>query len=363
MSVWALGSNSSGQLGTGNEEDAHYLTPSILPPQVRINNIAGGGNHVFGWPQDGTQLYGCGSNANGELGEIQALDDGAKTLVWRITKQPEGLIKQVACGWSHSLLLTESGKVYATGSNRYGQLGNEDKGAAKWTAVDAVDSVAAVACGMRHSMALTEAGQLYAWGANRSGQLGCSPKASISTPLCVSAGLPPIAMVSCGRSHSVAISQDHKTVFVAGQDKYGQCGPSTSEFVAGTWRKFTLPGVAQKLCCQWDSSVVLLQPKEAGNVMMWGRADHGQLAAETNEGCSRMLVPVPVLADDVACGSNHTLAKTRDGRVYSWGWNEHGNAGDPKLQNVFVPREIVTNSASAMGIGCGYGNSFVFDQS
>ncbi|KAJ2456259.1 Retinoblastoma-binding protein [Coemansia sp. RSA 2336] len=337
MSVWALGSNSSGQLGTGNEQDAHYLTPSVLPPQARIGNVVGGGNHVFGWPQDGTKLYGCGSNADGQLGEIHASDDGAQALVWRVTKQPEGQIRQVACGWSHSLLLMDGGKVYATGSNRYGQLGNESLGAAKWTAVDGMGDVVAVACGMRHSMAVTKAGQLYAWGANRSGQLGCSPKASIATPQCVSAGLPPIAMVSCGRNHSVAIAQDRRTVFVAGQDKYGQCGPSSDEFVAGTWRKFALPGVAQKLCCQWDSSAVLLRSAETGNVLMWGRADHGQLAAETSEGCSRALVSVPLLADDVACGSNHTLAKTSDGLVYSWGWNEHGNAGDPELHNVLAP--------------------------
>ncbi|KAJ2844837.1 alpha tubulin suppressor [Coemansia brasiliensis] len=376
MSVWALGSNSSGQLGTGNEEDAHYPTPSILPPQARIGHIVGGGNHVFGWPRDGTQLYACGSNANGELGDTHALDSRADKSEspqhqWRATKQPEGGIRQIACGWNHSLLLTNDGRVYATGSNRYGQLGNgaQDKGVFKWAAVDTMPSIIAVACGMRHSMVLTESGQVYAWGANRSSQLGCSSKASIPAPLCVSAGLPPIAMVSCGRNHSVLIAQDHRTVFVAGQDKYGQCGPSTSEFVAGTWRKFTLPGSARKLCCQWDACVVLLQPKqEVGNLVMWGRADHGQLAAEANGGLSRMLVQVPLLADDVACGSNHTLAKTRDGLVYAWGWNEHGNAGDPKLQNVFVPREIVANSsvadaASAVGIGCGYGNSFVFDQS
>jgi Regulator of chromosome condensation (RCC1) repeat len=35
-------------------------------------------------------------------------------------------LKQAACGPTHTLLLTDSGKVYSCGSNDYGQLGQEN---------------------------------------------------------------------------------------------------------------------------------------------------------------------------------------------------------------------------------------------
>ncbi|KAJ2840264.1 hypothetical protein FBU31_000551 [Coemansia sp. 'formosensis'] len=59
----------------------------------------------------------------------------------------------------------------------------------------------------------------------------------------VSKDLLPIAVMACGRRYSVLIAQDLKTVYVAGQDRYAQCGPTSDHYVLGMWRKFQLPHV------------------------------------------------------------------------------------------------------------------------
>ncbi|KAJ2770897.1 alpha tubulin suppressor [Coemansia nantahalensis] len=385
VSVCALGSNSGGQLATGTLDDAHCPTPCVFagdPGSGSSWHVAGGGNHAFMWSPDGGRLLASGSSRDGELGT--GLAGGAPVTAWTQVSPPAAGVRQVACGWNHTLLLDGTGCVWAAGSNSFGQLGQPAaqpgspprNGA--WTRVvpGARDpapppAFVAVACGMRHSLALSEDGAVYGWGANRCGQLGLEPDRAapnIPAAACVSAGLPAIAMVACGRSHSILLARDRTTVFVAGQDTYAQCGPSDAAPVAGTWRSFQLPRPALKLCAGWDFGAALLLPPDdgpaGGRVVAWGRSDHCQLACRApSRRCSRDLVEVPLAGvRDLACGSNHCVAATRDGAVYAWGWNEHGNAGDPSLADVAQPLPVSTGQRAAAAVGCAYGSTFLVVQ-
>ncbi|KAJ2500964.1 alpha tubulin suppressor [Coemansia sp. RSA 1972] len=364
VNVLVLGSNSGGQLGTNNKQDAHTPTPISFACDAPCS-IVGGGNHALAWPQNGTQLHVCGSNTDGELGMCTHGENEDTELMWKSVKFPGSRVVQAACGWNHTLVLDEDGVVMGSGCNTYKQLVHEDMSRiVGWTNVglDGSNKFSAIACGMRHSMALSQSSQVYAWGANRSGQLGVPP--NTLGQLCVSNELPLISMIACGRNHSVIIAHDKRTVFVAGQDKYGQCGPSSMP-VAGSWRSFVLLRPAKKLCSGWDTCAVVLEPSEHEpyNVVMWGRADHGQLACDVGK-YSRELVTVRLAnVIDMVCGSNHSIARTSDGDVYLWGWNEHGNAGDPSLRDVYEPLKLAGWPQGAdtvvAGIGCGYGNSYI----
>ncbi|KAJ2249587.1 alpha tubulin suppressor [Coemansia sp. RSA 455] len=362
--IRALGSNSGGQLATGDMEDAHYLTTTRFSQESRVEDartkwlVQGGGNHAYAWTDNGPTLLACGSNTDGEL----AMGEGVRrsVLCWTPVSFPGDFVRQVACGWSHTLLLNDLGQVFATGSNAFGQLGSLSKEARKWVRVNGPVFVS-IACGMRHSLALDKDGVVYGWGANRCGQLGIDRRsANISVPTPVE-GLPPIAMIACGRSHSILVAQDRRTVYVAGQDKYAQYGPSSQ---SGAWQTFQLPRPAVKLCSGWDFGAILLEPNNHNNVVMWGRADQGQLACRVDGSYRRELgfVELPDVSD-IACGASHTVAITATGSVYMWGWNEHGNAGDPTLANVYSPlcvQDLQSNiEHRALGIGCGYGNSYI----
>jgi len=63
----------------------------------------------------------------------------------------------------------------------------------------------------------------------------------------------------------------------------------------------------------WGSIFIL---HNDGKLVSWGRDDHGQLTPP-------QLPPV----SKIAIGSEHTLALTAEGEVCAWGWGEHGNCG------------------------------------
>ncbi|KAJ2396980.1 alpha tubulin suppressor [Coemansia sp. RSA 2559] len=387
--VYALGSNSGGQLATGDTEDQRHPTicTSAADDTPEEDNagawaVCGGGNHTFLWSSDGRQLYGCGTNGDGEL----ALGENS-ALRWTRVELPAAsgvAVRKVVCGWSHTLMLTSDGRVYAAGSGTFGQLGTGDLLSTRrrhegggWVQLAGAEAVkfTDIACGLRHSLMVAVDGSVYACGANRKGQLGHEAmEAKVASLACVSRGLPPIAMVACGRAHSILVAADRMTAFVAGDDRYAQCGPTSDpQQEACAWRLFRLPRRARKVCAGWEFGAVLMDPplstddsqRGGGSVAMWGRADHGQMGISMDPpaSCTRDLVELP-LEDvvDLACGSNHAVAVTRAGEVYAWGWNEHGNVGDASLCDVDRPRRIVFAGAEdtqASAIGCGYGNTFI----
>lgn len=71
-----------------------------------------------------------------------------------------------------------------------------------------------------------------------------------------------------------------------------------------------------------------------GTVYSWGHGEYGQHGAAVSVSSSDLVdafyfyVPrkVPVEADivKITCGACFTLGLTRDGDVWSWGWNSHG---------------------------------------
>ena len=68
-----------------------------------------------------SEVYAWGDNTEGQLG-ISEYSYASNYTTPRYMKYSVNVCK-IACGFRHTLLLSEMGKVYAAGSNRYGQLG------------------------------------------------------------------------------------------------------------------------------------------------------------------------------------------------------------------------------------------------
>lgn len=49
---------------------------------------------------------------------------------------------------------------------------------------------------------------------------------------------------------------------------------------------------------------------------------------------------------NVALGSEHTICLATDNTVWAWGWNEHGNTGTNKGDNVFIPTPVPIEMSS-----------------
>ncbi len=105
--VYSFGSNTSGQLGTGDNK--MRKTPTLIPLNEKIVSVAGKRFSSLLSTNNG-QVYICGNNINGSIPK----------LIHKMNN-----IVQVS-GSSHVLLLTAEGHVYGFGDNSNGQLGLGD---------------------------------------------------------------------------------------------------------------------------------------------------------------------------------------------------------------------------------------------
>ena len=81
----------------------------------------------------------------------------------------------IACGDEHTAVVTHSGRLFTFGSNEWGQLGlGHNNNVIKPSCVKTLkpDLVTAVACGRHHTIVVMQSGTVFAMGSNSEGQLG-----------------------------------------------------------------------------------------------------------------------------------------------------------------------------------------------
>jgi len=147
-------------------------------------------------------------------------------------------------------------------------------------------------------------GDVYGWGSGRKGQLG-QPAKDSWLPRKIE-GIPFEAhRVVCGRDFTYVVgaplSGNH---MIIGSDKWSVLSNAPESLPP--WKE---------IGASWGSIFVLLQ---TGELLSWGRNDHGQL-------CPPDLPRI----EQIAVGSEHVVALTEGGKVITWGWGEHGNCGMP----------------------------------
>ena len=177
--VYAWGGNNYGQIGDGTTSDAMVpvdITSQFgLPAGKKIVDVFAAYESSFAIDSDG-QLYAWGRNNSGQLGLGDTTDQSEPT---KLTYSFNGKIVNLATD-SHTLVVTDTGHVYAWGLNDHGQIGNDtvsDKSEPVATPVDVTEglggaNIVGVYASSNGSFALTDAGQLYAWGQNDYGNLG-----------------------------------------------------------------------------------------------------------------------------------------------------------------------------------------------
>lgn len=88
------------------------------------------------------------------------------------------LVREVACGFNHTHLVSKDGFVYSMGANDFGKLGlglssNELLQSTSPRLIESLANIKSVATGHSHSVALTRDGtKLYGWGHAEHGQIG-----------------------------------------------------------------------------------------------------------------------------------------------------------------------------------------------
>ena len=140
-------------------------------------------------------------------------------------------IVQIACGYTHSALVTADGLVFTWGDNRNGALGISST--TNYLVPIQVDNTGAmagkfiihVACGNSYTFALSSDGKLFSWGLNSNNQLGDRTGNTALAPIAVDQNPPSvidasfITQIFTGESHVYAISNTN-AVFSWGRNEF-----------------------------------------------------------------------------------------------------------------------------------------------
>ncbi len=116
--VWAWGCNDHGQLGDGTQES--HSAPTAIPELKSIQSIDAGYEHSAAIDTEGT-IWLWGDNNFGQLGTSSG---SYHVSPRRLTPTPSPKFQLIRCGGYHTLLTGETGKIFSTGHNYFGQLGD-----------------------------------------------------------------------------------------------------------------------------------------------------------------------------------------------------------------------------------------------
>ncbi len=163
--------------------------PTLLAAEVfkgsKIVTVAAGGRHTMAVGVDGA-LWAWGEGFYGQLGLGDTNNRLVPTLVGAEEVFGGSQVRTIACGYDHTLAVTEAGELWAWGEGAQGRLGlNDGQERLVPTRVDpqhfAHAPISTVAAGFDHSAAVSSGGALYTWGRGRQGPLGLSCPAAWAT--------------------------------------------------------------------------------------------------------------------------------------------------------------------------------------
>nr|XP_031307020.1 E3 ubiquitin-protein ligase HERC2 isoform X7 [Camelus dromedarius] len=297
-------------------------TPCMPPLCSSPTSHKGSLQEVIGWGLIGWKYY-----AN-VIGPIQC--EGLASLG----------VTQIACAEKRFLILSRNGRVYTQTYNSDTLAPQLVQGLASRNIV----KIAAHSDG-HHYLALAATGEVYSWGCGDGGRLGHGDTVPLEEPKVISAfsgkqAGKHVVHIACGSTYSAAITAEGE-LYTWGRGNYGRLGHGSSEDEAIPMLVAGLKGlkVIDVACGSGDAQTLAVT--ENGQVWSWGDGDYGKLGRGGSDGCKTPKL-IEKLQDldvvKVRCGSQFSIALTKDGQVYSWGKGDNQRLGHGTEEHVRYPK-------------------------
>ena len=288
---------------------------------------------------------------------------------------------QIACGLTHSLVCTDSGKIVSFGGGSKGQLGqydkldnsglpkimdanqckNDEKGDRMVSASS--PPMIQVAAGEYHTAALRKDGFVYTWGSNSNGRLGhgedheeAKSHNKNSAPRVIrSLRDTPIVQVSCGADFTLVVDNSG-SVYSWGLGNYGNLGHGDTQDHYTPKPIYRLKSEVIRMVA--GGAKHSLAVSQSGDVWAFGHGDNGRLGNNATQGS---LVPErakgKVTTENcifIAAGESHSACIDDHGNVYTWGTGTYGRLGSGGENDQLVPM-IVDSLAKidSVTVACG----------
>jgi trimeric autotransporter adhesin len=201
--LFAWGADDRGQLGN-NAIVVKQLTPVPTGVDKDWKTIAAGRFHTVALKTDGS-LWAWGSNVSGQLGDGTLIDKKTPTKIGSANDW-----KEIAVSHANTFAIKTDGTLWAWGANGWGHLGiGIPEGGFKNIPVQigTDNNWKAVATNEGHVVALKTDGTLWTWGFNSIGQLGDGTTLSKSVPTKIGTDMDWVA-VAVGELHTVALKSN-----------------------------------------------------------------------------------------------------------------------------------------------------------
>ena len=218
--------------------------------------------------------------------------------------QPE---MSCACGFKHTITLSDDGTVHSFGRNYEGALGlGHYNDVSLPTPISNLPKINMISCGMNFTVCVDDEGFIWSFGENNSGQLGTGNKTDFNVPQKL-LSIPPVLSVSCGYEHTLIITND-SNLWSCGANNFGQL-------------------------CHGDEKIRLMPQKTSFSNI------------------SKM-----------STGSNHSLFENDKGEIFACGYNETGECGLGHFDYPQITPSLIPNLPSnIVQFVCGDSQSLFLD--
>ena len=312
--AFGWGANSSGQLGDGTT--VSKLSPvSVVGGFTDWCQISGGRFFTMGLRPNGT-LWAWGSNSNGQLGTGTTVSTSSPVSVvggftdWR----------QVSASSFHVAALRRDGTIWTWGNNSNGQLGTGTtvSTSSPVSVVGGFTDWCQVSAGQYHTTAIRQNGTLWGWGRNACGQLGDGTTLNRSSPVSVIGGFTDWCQTSAGGAHSLAVRQNG-TLWTWGLNGNGRLGDGTT---LNRSSPVSVVGGFTDWCQVSAGCNHTLAVRQTGTLWAWGSNLNGQLGTNSTVSASSPVSVIGGFTDwcQVSAGSRyHTIGVRTNGTAWVWG--------------------------------------------
>lgn len=264
----------------GNGSGGRNLNPVELLNLGNVKQIAGQyytaivvneAGEVYSWGRGANYVSGHGTTADQQSPKKMVFPEGEK-------------IKYVNIGWNSGHAISESNQLYGWGSNTNGQLINttgtyvyQPRNVTSSLPADIrVEDISTIMSGNLHCYLLTVDGRLYSWGADSYGALGNGTAGASNVPTKIpyfSTNSIHITSVAIGYNYGVALDNQNR-VYMWGENAYGALTNITSSQQTPKLVDLTLPGKVVSIYAYYATSAVI---NEGGYLYMTGSNDYFEL--------------------------------------------------------------------------------------
>ena len=322
-SLWVLGQNNYGQLGLGDTTNRTRFTQVTTNINNDVKEVICGGLHTFIIKEDGT-IWSCGYNYSGQLGLNTSGTSANKTTFTQVTTNISD-IKQISCGYEHSLILKNDGTVWGCGANTYYQLLDGTTTSRKVFTDTKLTDVKKISCVYTNSstFVIKNDGSLWVGGWNTSYQLGIVTSQNyVEGPRQITTNINyDVQDVFPGEDHAFLLKTNN-TVWATGNN-YGQLGngQSGSSYRKDRFTQMTsgTSDTKEIICCSGNTFII----KNDGTLWATGSNSYGQLGLGTSSSVSSFTKVTTNVSDikQIALLEYSTFMLKNDGTLWATGRN------------------------------------------